>query len=334
MTLFREVKKHASKIFLLTVMILSVLLQGCECTNDACLYSPGTNALWSDTNEKLALVITDFGDDTSTKDNTASIFIMNADGSNIENIYSLKNNQSLYYYSSAKNYMLLQEFQPDRYGTKNYTRLNLDNLNEEILGTRDKTCFDRHIIPSLDSSILAVVEITGEENGFIGGSDSYDSETLYSIYYNSNESNTGCNNLIMTVDFIDSFSGDYIAGFINNNSNLRYFVYPENTMSVTLSSYWSNDGFIFKNSYFHDDYYLLKQDGTSSVYSFPQDCYPLAVSSAYLSQRNVVAKSYVILDNGVHNKDSKFELTDLSNASQEDYPSYSYPSARQDICVL
>jgi hypothetical protein len=335
MTLFREIKKQASKALLVVGILCLALLQGCACNNDTCPYEPGTVALWSDNNERLSAVITDYGDDTSTKDNLRSVVTLDLDGSNISHVYGLGSEQYLNYYSALKNYMIFSSYGSSGFGIRQYQRLDLDNLNLETLVTSDEACVNRHVVPSLDGSVLAIVEVAGQENGFYVNNDPEYSFIHYQSYFDNADSNTGCNKLTMTVTLVDVDNNETITEFLNEEINLSYSVSRTNSMSVDLKIYWSNQGVIIKSNSQDKIYSMFNLDGTKADYDFPQDCYPLATSSSYVSQQNIEAKAFVILDNGVYSQDNKVELTDLSAKSQEDYSWNDHvPSVGQDICVL
>jgi hypothetical protein len=309
-----------------------LVLQGCtECNDDTCGYKPETVGLWSDDNSKLGGIFIDYGDDKSPSDNTRSIFTLNLDGSDFTPLYKLEGGQYLEYYSSIQNYMILRKPHPDGLGSRQYTKLDLENLNTEILMTNDQPCLDRQILPSLDGSVLAVVEIKGQENGYVGDNDRSGSETLYYIHHGNGDDNGGCKSLSMKVYFIDENTGDNIVTFLNENINLKYYVFKGNIMSIAINMYWSEQGFIFNNSTFIDDYYLLKSDGSSAAYDFPKDCYPLASSSSLISHNNVQADIYGFVDKDVYSEAAEVELIDMKVMSET---AYRYPSAGKEICVL
>jgi hypothetical protein len=106
-------------------------------------------------------------------------------------------------------------------------------------------------------------------------------------------------------------------------------------MSANLKMYWSNQGLIINTNHQDKIYSIFNLDGTTTAYNFPQNCYPLATSSSYVSQKNVEARAFVILDNGIYSTDNKVYLKDLSDKSKEDFSwDYYVPSVGQDICVL
>jgi hypothetical protein len=186
MITFHGMKTYPSRMILVFVCFL--VLQGCtECNDDTCGYNSKTIGLWSDDNSKLAGIFIDYGDDKSTGDNTYSIFTLNPDGSDFDLLYELESKQVLENYSSIQNYMILTTPHPSGLESRRYTKLDLESLNTEILATNDQPCLDRKILPSLDGSVLAVVEVTGQEDGYLDDKDGI----------------SGCKNLSMTVDFIN-----------------------------------------------------------------------------------------------------------------------------------
>jgi len=347
MTLFREINNQAFKLLTIVGIFFLALLQGCACSNDTdtCNYEAGTVALWSDNNEKLAVVVTDYGDSTSVNDNFQSIVTLDLDGRNIAHVYGnsnvlsyeyrLKSEQYLNYYSALKNYIILATNNHSGIGVRQYQRLDLDNLNLETLVTNDETCISRHVLPSLDGAVLAIIEVAGQENGFFVFDDPEYSNVRYKQYFDNADSNTGCNKLTMKVTLVDVDTKEAIAEFLNEEINLSYFVSRTNSMSVDLNMYWSNQGLIIKTNSQNKIYSIFNLESTTAVYDFPKNCYPLATSSSYVSQQNIEAKAFVILDNGIYSTDNKVELTDLSVKGQE-YDSWDHyvPSVGQDICVL
>lgn len=330
MIVFHGMKAYPSKIMLLFVFFL--VLQGCgQCNNDACGYKPDTVGLWSDDNSKLAGIFIDYGDDKSTNDNIRSIFTLNPDGSDFSPLYELEGGEYLEYYSTIQNYMILTVPHPFGIGNRLYEKLDLENLNTETLVTNDQPCLDRQILPSLDGSVLAVVEITGQENGYVGDNDRSGSETLYYIHHDNSDNNGGCKNLSIKVYFIDEKTGDNIVTFLNEHINLKYYVFKGNIMSIAINMYWSEQGFIFNNSTFFDDYYLLKLDGSYTAYDFPKDCYPLASSSSLISHNNVQAEIYGFVDKDVYSEAAEVELIDMKVPNEF---AHRYPSAGMEICVL
>jgi hypothetical protein len=310
---------HGMKAYpsrMMFVFVCFLVLQGCtECNDDSCGYQPGTSGLWSDDNSKLAGIFIDYGDDKSPSDNIRSIFTLNPDGSDFNPLYELEDGQYLEYYSSIQNYMILTEPHPSGLGSRLYEKLDLESPNTETLVTNDQPCLDRQILPSLDGSVLAVVEVTGQEDG----------------YLEDKEGISGCKSLSMTVDFINESTGDKIATFLNENIDLAYHVFPGNIMSIPINMYWSEQGFIFNNSSYNDDHYLLKFDGSYTAYDFPTNCYPLASNSSLISHNNVQAEVYGFLDKDVYSESAEVELIDIKVTNE---PTYIYPSAGKDICVL
>ena len=330
MITFHGMKSSPSRMMLLSICF--IVLQGCgQCDNDICGYKPETVGLWSDDNSNLAGVFTDYGDDTNPGDNTRSIFTLNLDGSDFSPLYKLEGGEYLEYYSSIQNYMILTEPHYTGLGNRQYTKLDLENLNTEIIFTNDQPCLDRQILPSLDGSVLAVVEVTGEENGYVGENDRSGSQTLYYIHHGNSDNNGGCKSLTMKVYFIDEKTGDNIVTFLNEHINLKYFVFKGNIMSIAINMYWSEQGFIFNNSTFFDDYYLLKSDGSNAAYDFPKDCYPLASSSSLISHNNVQAEIYGFVDKDLYSEAAEVELIDMKVTNESEYR---YPSAGKEICVL
>jgi hypothetical protein len=330
MITFHGMKTYPSRMMLVFVCFL--VLQGCtECDDDICGYKPETIGLWSDDNSKLAGIFIDYGDDKSPSDNIHSIFTLNPDGSDFSPLYELEGEQVLEYYSSIQNYMILTEPHSSGLGSRRYTKLDLQSLNTEILVTNDQPCLDRQILPSLDGSVLAVVEVTGQEDGYVGDNDSSGSESLYYIHHGNSDDNGGCKSLSMKVYFIDENTGDNIVTFLNENIDLKYYVFKDNIMSIAINMYWSEQGFIFNNSTFIDDYYLLKSDGSYTAYDFPKNCYPLASNSSLLSHNNVQAEVYGFVDKDVYSESAEVELIDMKVTNE---PTYISPSAGKEICVL
>ena len=320
---------------LLSVVFTFLLLQGCACYDDSCSYEPGTVALWSDNNERLAVVITDYGDDTSTKDNSRSVATLDLGGTNLSHVYSLDSEQYLSYYSVLKNYMILTKDSSSSLGIRQYQRLDLSNLNLETLVTNDKTCTHYHVTPSLDGSVLAIIEVAGQENGFFVNNDPNYSRSHYQVYSSNADSNTGCHKLAMKVTLVNVDNNETITEFLNEQINLSYSVSRTNSMSLNLNVHWSNQGLII-NTHSHDKTYtIFNTDGTTADYDFPQDCYPLVTSSSGVSQQNIEAKAFIILDNGIYSQNNTVELTDLSSKSEEDYSWQDHvPTVGQEICVL
>ncbi len=310
---------HGMKAYpsrMMFVFVCFLVLQGCtECNDDTCGYQPETIGLWSDDNSKLAGIFIDYGDDKSTGDNTYSIFTLNSDGSDFSPLYELESEQVLEFYSSIQNYMILTTLHPSGLESRRYTKLDLESLNTEILATNDQPCHDRKILPSLDASVLAVVEVTGQEDGYLEDKDGI----------------SGCKSLSMTVDFINENTGAKIATFLNENIDLTYHVFPGNIMSIPINMYWSEQGFIFNNSSYNDDHYLLKFDGSYTAYDFPTNCYPLASNSSLISHNNVQAEVYGFVDKDVYSESAEVELIDMKVMGET---AYSYPSAGKEICVL
>jgi hypothetical protein len=102
-------------------------------------------------------------------------------------------------------------------------------------------------------------------------------------------------------------------------------------MTIPINMYWSKQGFIFDNATYTDDYYLLKFDGSYTAYDFPKDCYPLASNSSLLSHNNVQAGIYGFVDNNVYSELAEVELIDIKVTNE---PTYIFPSAGKEICVL
>lgn len=337
MILFGEAKKYVIRILLASVAMSFSLLQGCACgiDDDTCNYEPGVVALWSDNNEKLAVVVTDYGDNTSDRDNSRSIATLDLDGSDTSHAMELASEQLLNYFSASNNYMILASENSSSVGIRQYQRLDLDNMNLETLVTSDGTCVHRHVIPSLDGNVLGVVEITGQENGSFVNTDPNYSGMNYQWYYDNADSNTGCNKLVMKVTLIDEETNEVVTEFLNEEISLGYSVSRTNSMSIDLNMYWSNQGLIINTHSVDKTYSIFKLDGSNEAYSFPQNCYPLATSSSYVSKDNERAKVFVILDDGLYSQDNKVELSDLSASSRDDYSWIeNVPSVGQEICVL
>jgi hypothetical protein len=155
------------------------------------------------------------------------------------------------------------------------------------------------------------------------------------VYSSNADSNTGCNKLAMKVTLVNVDNNETITEFLNEQINLSYSVSRTNSMSLNLKVHWSNQGLII-NTHSHDKTYtIFNTDGTTANYDFPQDCYPLATSSSGVSQQNIEAKAFIILDNGIYSQNNTVELTDLSSKSEKDYSWQDYvPTVGQDICVL
>jgi len=334
---FLIIEKCASRILLVFVVIVCSLLQGCACPSgdDTCNYEPGTVALWSDNNEKLAVVVTDYGDSKSDKDNSRSIATIDLDGSNISHVKELDSEQSLGYYSALKNYMILSSYDISGLRIQQYQRLDLNNLNLETLVTNDDICIHRHLIPSLDGAVLGIIEIAGQENGFYVNNDPDYSATRYHRYSDNADSNTGCNKLTMKVTLVDVDTNETVTEFLNVAINLPYYVSMTNSMSAPLNMYWSNQGLIINTQSQNEIYSIFNSNGSTAIYDLPQNCYPLATSSSDVSQENIRAKAHIILDDGIYSQINKVELTDLSDKISGDYSWQDYvPTVGQEICVL
>ncbi|MFT4764753.1 MAG: hypothetical protein ACI9OH_001855 [Oleispira sp.] len=335
--LFLKTKKCASRILLASIVMGCTLLQGCACPSgdDTCHYEPGIVALWSDNNEKLAVVVTDYGDSKSDKDNSRSIATVDLDGRNISHVKELDSEQSLGYYSALKNYMILSSYDLSGLRIQQYQRLDLNNLNLETLVTNEDVCIHRHVIPSLDGAVLGIIEIAGQENGFYVNNDPDYSATRYHRYSENADSNAGCNKLTMKVTLVDVDTNETITEFLNVAINLPYYVSLTNSMSVPLNMYWSNQGVII-NTHSQDEIYsIFNSNGSTAIYDLPPNCYPLATSSSDVSQENIRAKAHIILDNGIYSKNNKVELTDLSDKASSDFSWQDYvPTVGQEICVL
>lgn len=334
---FLIIEKCASRILLVFVVIVCSLLQGCACPSgdDTCNYEPGTVALWSDNNEKLAVVVTDYGDSKSDKDNSRSIATIDLDGSNISHVKELDSEQSLGYYSALKNYMILSSYDISGLRIQQYQRLDLNNLNLETLVKSDGVCIHRHVIPSLNGEVLGIIEIAGQENGFFINKYPEYSNVGNQWYPDNADSNTGCNKLTMKVTLVDVDNNETITEFLNVTINLPYYVSLTNSMSVHLNMYWSNQGLIIKTHSTDEIHSIFNPDGSTAIYDLPNNCYPLASTSSEVSQDNIQAKVYVILDNGIYSKNNKVELTDLSDKISDDFSWQDYvPSVGQNICVL
>lgn len=336
MTLLCKLLKRRNKAFI--TLLIALVIQGCsECKNDACRNRMDRNqvAVWSDDNQTLVFSITDYGDKTSPTDNTRAVFTVSKDGTNVSNIYALSPDETVTYYSSSQEYMIIHaDRESNRFtGSKEITKLDLSNFNTEILATNDTPCRETLILPSRDAKILAVVEIEGEENGSITSNDSRSSSTVAKLYHGNEDLNIGCHNLVMNVDFIDAITGERIISFINEGINTQYYVYPGNLMSVSLEHYWSDEGFIFNNiSGIEDQYYLLKPNGNYEMYDFPEDCYPLKTSSDLLSHHNIEATAIIVFDDGKYDETTTITYNDLSNVSNGDI--YQNKSLGKEICIL
>lgn len=334
MSILKRVKEFSEKKLLLIAVFPLLFLNGCtECNDETCFYEPGTVALWSDDNTKLAAAFIDYGDSTSPNDNTSAIFTLNVDGSDFSHIYDLESGESLSYYSENYNYILLTTDHLAGLGVREYKKINLDNLNVETLSINDQACFDRKILPSIDGSTLAIVEVTGQENG--GGVDSSDIDAIFTLRRDNSENNSGCHELSVKISFVDINSNEVIQAFKNDNVDVTFFVLPGNIMTVNIDMFWSNQGVIINTTSTSDrGYSLLTLDGASSAYEFPDSCYAVTTGSSYISHENIEAKVFAIIDDGLYSVDNKVELTDLSTADDAEYSAYEYPSLGKDICTL
>lgn len=306
---------------LLAVIVIFLFLQGCACNDDSCNYKPGTIAVWSDDNKKMAVIVTDFGDDIKKKDNKHSIFTLNADGSGVAHLYELENDKSVFYYSLIHNYMLLTNTSILNNNFLEYYRLDLNNNNLETIYINETPCFERKILPSKDGSIWAKVDISAESTPLVRG---------------DGEFTVGCKNLTMKVSHVSAIDNEEIASFTEPNLLVGYNVsFPEKAISAKINMYWSDKGLIIETNSQDKIYSIFNLDGTTAAYEFPKNCYPLATSSSIISKNNIEAKAFIVLDNGMYNQDARVELTDLSTKTKENYAwNANVPSVGQEICVL
>lgn len=317
MNTFHGMKTYPSRMMLVFFCLL--VLQGCTECDDSCQYEPGVVALWSDDNKKITAAITDYGDDKNKKDNKKSVFTYNADGSDVAHLYELESDQFPVHYSSIQNYMILAKSDSNGMGFKKYYRLDLENNNIETLFINDKECFERRILPSLDSSILAVVDITAE---------------ITPLTQANGEFDVGCKDLSMKVSYFDANNNEEIITFSDYSINVDYYVTPERFISATINMYWSSQGLIVETSLRSEEFLLLKFDGTTSPYDFPKECYALSTSSSYLSQKNIEAKVFTILDDGLYSEENNVELRDFSKLTSVNDSISEPPSLGKEICVL
>lgn len=316
---FQLAKECSFKVTLVVVAVCLLLLQGCTECDDSCQYEPGIVALWSDDNEKITAAIIDYGDDKNKNDNKRSVFTFNADGSDVTHLYELESDQLPVHYSLIQNYMILAKSNSLGMGFKKYSRLDLENNNIETLFINDKECFERHILPSLDSSIWAIVDITAGITPLIQADGEFD---------------VGCKDLSMKVSYVDAKNNEEIITFSDYNINVDYYVTPERFISAMINMYWSDQGLIVETSFREEEFLLLKFDGTTSPYDFPKDCYALSTSSSYLSQKNIEAKVFTILDNGLYSEENNIELRDFSKLKSVNDSISVPPSLGKEICVL
>lgn len=317
------------------IIALAVLLFGCtECHNDACIYTPENTAVWSDNNQHLVFTITDYGMNTSKSDNSNGIFTTDLEGNQVEKVWSAEAGQSVAYYSDNYQYMILETHESGFYwGVREYTFLDLTNLNSSVMATNDQPCLEQKIIPSLDGAMLAIVNFSGEENGYITDNDSVSVSAKVVTHYGNGDMYIGCKSLSMNIQLVNAHTRTIIAQFVNENMDMKYYIYPLNQMTVNLEAYWSSNGFIFNNNYFGDgQYFLLRPSGEYESYSLPEGCHPLKTSSGLVSQQNIEAKGTIVLDDGKYGELTGLEFTDLKIVA--DRMEYEYPSLGKEICVL
>lgn len=280
------------RFFFLSIIFLSII--GCsECSLDSCNYDPEEIAVWSETDSSLAVIIEDLGERDVPKDNVKFLYTLALDGSDFKKISRLTDDQYIAFFNEGYQYVLLAGTTEHNYRrvTTSFEKIDLSNGNTSILANiGSEPCLDYRAIPSLDGSHIARVKIKGEENGTLQFSvtsgNVTSTQTSFSYQHNL-ESNIGCANLIIEVEFVNAITGDVVATASSVNPDLGYRIYKGNLMEAFIEPVWGQTGLIIQNfdlTNISSEYALITLSGAVSGYAKPDECGQHATSSGRFSQ--------------------------------------------------
>lgn len=277
------------------------LVVGCsECSLDSCNYNPEKIAVWSETDNSLAVIIEDLGEKDEQKDNREYLYKLDLDGSNFEKVSSISSNESISYLNESNQYVVIEgRIKVNQY----YKKIDLINRNSLILSSVDSTpCLDYKVIPSLNGNYIARIKIQGQENGELQFSESSGNVTVTkeAFYYENNlSSNIGCSSFILEIEFIDVLTGVVQSKVISSDPDLSYRVYQGNKVNTYLVAFWGQAGLIIHNydlTNINTEYALIEINGDVSSYTKPDECGQRVTSSGRYSQAG--AQAIVVGFNG------------------------------------
>lgn len=287
---------------LLTPLLFMFLVVGCsECSLDSCDYNPEKIAVWSETDNSLAVIIEDLGEKDEQKDNHNYLYTLDLDGSRFEKSLELNDEQYILYFNETNQYVVVGDTPNQKTYNKHwgvgdrYELLDLTNGNNTVLAdVNNEPCLGYRVIPSIDGNHIARITIQGQQNGILQFSETSGNITVTSpFYYEENlESNIGCSKLILEVEFIDVVTGAVITKVTSTDPGLKYQVYEGYVISVYLEALWGQAGLIIQNfdlSNINSEYSLITADGVVSAYSKPEDCGQYVTSSGVYSQNGAQA---------------------------------------------
>ena len=267
---------------------------GCtNCWEDSCRYQQEKQAIWSEDDKKLGLVIEDLGEKQTKKDNHYFLYTLELDGSNFNKIIETEFGESISYLNTQYQYAILTY--DLYYGSidKYYKQVNFTlGTSTVIANVAGQPCLDYQVIPSLDGAYLARIKIQGQVN----------------------EAGTDCHSVSVVVDFIDSVTSQISAQATSINPEFHYSVYEENLLKANFYASWTNTGIIlsqFDSVNISTPHAIIETDGTVLEYSKPEGCGWHETSSSIYSEEGTRA----LVTGLVGAIDAKVEL--VEGASEE-----------------
>jgi hypothetical protein len=263
------------RIFYILIILLFCSLSGCsECNDDTCGYHAEKSAVWSEDDEKLALVIDELGENKTKSDNSYYLYTVDLGGSNFEKILEIQASISLLFYNIKNQYLILRQVNSS--GVKSFYQIDLTQKTSSlIVSTEGEACLDYKVIPSLDGDHIAIVKFQGSEaptpraiSSRSISSAPYAATSVYSSKF--------CSGLTLEVDFIDSLTGTIVGQASSLNPYIPFMIYFDgNIIDMDLDATWTQSGLIIPNYdviNMSSGYAHVGLDGAASEYSTTLEC--------------------------------------------------------------
>lgn len=242
-----------------------------NCWEDSCRYQQEKQAIWSEDDGKLGLIIEDLGEKQTKKDNHYFLYTLEPDGSNFNKIIETEYGESISYLNTQHQYAIL--IHDSYFGSidKYYKQVNF-NLGTSTItaNVAGLPCLDYRVIPSLDGAYLARIKVQGQVN----------------------EAGSNCHSVSIVVDFIDSITSQISAQATSINPAFHYSVYEKNRLKADFYASWTINGIIlsqFDSVNISTPHAIIETDGTVLEYSKPDGCGRYETNSGIYSEEGALA---------------------------------------------
>lgn len=288
---------------ILACLAVCIILSACTATDcdedlDTCDGRGGFQAIWSEDDQMLALVVKDFGDTLAESDNTHYLYTLNADGNDLKLRKELAEEFDVKYINHQHQYIILEKFVRQQYADYPvaYHYYDIATDEESELGNISQaTCHSYRVIPSLDGNHLAVLEAL--EKPFVFRSAHTPRKvsvtSVQSISY-SQSSGKYCNPLMLRVRILNAETMEEVGEITSLSAYFRYSVYFSSVMEDHAYIFWTPSGLVVQGFYPEEsEYSLIDIAGNVSEYTLDDiDCYRPVTSSSEISEEGLKAEVY------------------------------------------